>query len=162
MTRLVSELLVLAHVSGIIVWLGCDLVVFTLSLSVLKRELPLGVRIERAELAEKIDWWVLIAFLVTLPLGVSIAWLRGYPLFETSWLSLKLALYGVIVVIAMFILTSAGATSALLKEIGTEGADVDALEKRVRRRVIGLAPPVVVIFACILASLFVALNPYRF
>ena len=65
----------------------------------------------------------------------------------------------------MFILTSAGATSALLRQMGGDGVGPDeiaVLEGRVRQRVLGLAPPVLVIFVCILASLFVALNPYRF
>ena len=164
MARIASEALVLAHVFAVIVWLGFDLIVFSLSMSLLNRELSIDVRVERATLAERIDWWVLVAFMGTFPLGLAISMMRGSSLFGTSWLSLKLVFYGIIVLIAMVILTGAGSTSAILRRIAEVGSgdEREALEAQLRRRVLWLAPPVLLIFFCILANLYIALNPYRF
>ncbi len=64
------SLAILFHVLCIIVWLGADLVVFSLSMSLLKRHLPIAIRVERAHIAEMVDKWVLRSFLLTMPVGI--------------------------------------------------------------------------------------------
>lgn len=161
MTEWLIEILALFHVFLIVVWLGTDLVVFALSMSLLNRNLPIAVRLDRAHVAETIDRWVLISFLLTIPVGLALVYLRGWSLFDTPWLSLKLTLFGVIVVISIAMLTGAGGTTQTLKRIAAGSHEVAALEMHLRKRVLVMAPPVLAIYACILAIIFVSLHPER-
>lgn len=161
MMRLTHDLLLLVHVLLIVVWLGGDLVVFWLSMSLLKRELPIAVRLDRAHIAEVIDRWVVIALLLTIPIGFSLAHMSGYRLFETPWLSLKLAFFGIILLVGIGILTGAAGTTQTLKSIAERQGDVEALEARLRRRILVMAPPAVTIHVCIVIIIFIALTKYR-
>ena len=159
--ELVREILVLLHVLLVIVWLGTDLVVFSLSMSLLNRKLPIAIRVDRAHVAEKIDRWVLKSFLLTVPVGLVLVRLGHYSVVRTPWLGLKLACFGLIVVISVAILTGAGGTTQTLERIAAGGADSQLLEARLRTRVLAMAPPVLIIYALILFILFVSLNPGR-
>lgn len=47
--EIVAGLLLWIHVMLIFIWLGCDFVVFSLSWSLMNRELPIDVRVVRVE-----------------------------------------------------------------------------------------------------------------
>lgn len=158
---LLRELLVLFHVFLVIVWLGTDLVVFCLSLSLLDKRLPILIRLDRAHVAEVIDSWVLKSFLLTIPLGLLLVYLSGQSLSRSPWLALKLSFFGCIVVISIAILTGAGGTRQTLEKIAAGAGDADALEAHLRKRVLVMAPPVLFIYALILLILFISLNPGR-
>jgi len=139
-------------------WLGMDLVVFALSLSLLNRGLPILTRVERAHIAEKIDYWVLVAFVLTLPIGLVLARLKAWPLLDTPWLTLKLAFFGIITLIAVAILTGAAGTPKTLKPVSGGGGDIEALEARLRTGVIVMAPLALTIHLSILMMVFITLN----
>lgn len=156
---LVGDLLETFHVLLVVVWLGADLVVFGLSLSLLDTTLPDAVRLDRAKTAQRIDAWVLRAFLLTPPVGLVLAQLRGWPLFGTPWLALKLALLAGIFLLAVVVLTGASGTTRTLERIaGASGAERAPLEAVLRRRVLGLMPPVLAIYALLVVALHVALS----
>lgn len=157
-----ANLVQTAHIVGIVVWLGSDFTVFALSLSLLDRKLPIAVRIDRARLAQRFDGWVLWAFLATPPLGIWLAWLRGYELFATSWLALKMAMLGVIFLIAVAIVAGAAGTTTLLEQIAEGSGDVERLERQLRKRVIGLAYPVLALHLLLVAMIFVAVAKWVF
>jgi len=152
------------HVLLIVVWLGVDLAVFTLSFGSLDRTQPIAVRLDRARMAERFDFWVLKAFLLTTPLGLLLLRFRGYDLFATSWLSLKVAMMGVIFIIAVGVIAVAGAggTTAALERIAEQPADVERLERELRDRVIRLAYPIWALYLTLIAMIFVALTKWIF
>jgi hypothetical protein len=154
----IRALLLLTHIFLIIVWLGTDLVVFGLSMSLLKRGLPIAIRIDRAHIAEVIDRFVLYSFLLTMPVGLSLARLDRLALFATGWLSLKLVFFGVILLMGVTMLTGAAGTTQTLENIGAGKGDVEALESDLRRRIIWLAFPVQVVYLSILAIIFIAVR----
>jgi Predicted integral membrane protein (DUF2269) len=152
------SLVILFHVLCIIVWLGADLVVFSLSLSLLKRKLPIAIRVERAHIAELVDKWVLRSFLATMPVGLYLLYSRGIQPFDSPWMSMKLALFGIIILMAITMLTGAAGTTQTLRKIETGGGDVERLEASLRSRVIWLAYPVLVVYTCILAILYLMIE----
>jgi hypothetical protein len=153
---LLTDLLILLHVLLVVVWLGFDFVVFALSLSLLKRELSPTIRLERAHLAEVIDKYVLIAFLATMPLGVLLTYLRGWSVAATPWLGLKLIFFGVIVLLAIRILTGAAGTTQTLKQLVAGAGEAETLEVRLRQNVIGMAPYALGLHLCIIVMIFLA------
>ncbi len=155
------QLLLLLHILLIVVWLGFDLVVFSLSVSLLKRDISPARRLERAHVAEVLDRWVLIVFLLTLPVGFWLAYLKGWSVFETPWLMLKLIVMGVIILLAFVLLTGSAGTTAILKKLEDGDGNADELEADLRKRVIGLAPSALLIHLSIVAMIFIALNPNR-
>ena len=153
---LLTELLILLHVLLIAVWLGFGFVVFALSLSVLKRTLPLTIRLERAHLAEMLDKYALIAFLTTMPLGVLLTYLRGWSVAATPWLGLKLIFFGVILLLAMRVLTSAAGTTHTLKQMGAGRGERETLESKLRQNVLRMAPYALGLHLCIILMIFLA------
>jgi hypothetical protein len=157
-----TDLLLLFHVFCVIVWLGCDLVVFCLSLSTLKRDLPTLVRADRAHVAEVIDRYVLYAYLLTMPVGMLLAYSRGlWPIINWDWLILKLALFGVVLMLAVVLVTGAAGTTQTLKKLAAGEGDAEELEAKLRKGVIGLAPWALAIHFSILAVAFIALTRGR-
>ncbi len=153
------DIVLLIHVFLAIVWLGCDLVVFSLSLSLLNRELPAVVRADRAHIAEVIDKYVLIAYILTIPVGALLAYQRGFwPITAIPWLMLKLALFGVIILLAIAILTGASGTTTTLTQIVAGEDDTEALEAKLRKGVIGMAPVALGIHFSIVAIIFIAIT----
>ena len=159
--ELVADLLVLVHVLLVIFWLGTDVVVFGLSMSLLNRSTPIAIRIDRAQVAHVIDGWVLKSFLLTVPVGLTIAWLRGLDVLATPALALKVALMAVMFVLAVFMITGASATASQLQRIAQRPPDEEAIEADLRRRVIRMAFPVQAVYLLVIVSLFVALTPAR-
>lgn len=159
--ELLRELLILIHIILVIVWLGVDFVVFSLSFSLLKRELPIEVRLDRARLADKFDGWVVSASMAIIPTGIALAWLGGHKLFIAPWLAFKLFFFGIILLIMIWIFATAGTegTVALLKSIQSGEGNLEDLETKLRKRVIFYAPPVLAIHACIIAMIYIAMNP---
>ena len=153
---LLTELLILLHVVLIAIWLGFDLVVLTLSLSVLKRTLPLPIRLERAHLAEMIDKCALIAFLATMPLGVLLTYLRGWLVAATPWLGMKLIFFGVIFLLVMPILTSTARTTQTLKQMIAGKGEIETLEGKLRNHVLRMAPYALGLHLCIILMIFLA------
>lgn len=159
--NLFSELLLLFHVVCVVVWLGCDFVVFFLSLSLLNRRLPAVVRADRAHIAEVIDRYVLYSYLLTMPVGLALAYGRGWwPLWAMPWLMLKLAVFGVIILLAMILVRGAAGAGVTLQQVASGEGDIEALEGRLRKGVIGLAPWAVSIHLAILLAVFVAITPH--
>lgn len=155
--NLLPDLVLFVHVLLIVVWLGFDLVVFALSLSLLDRALPALIRLDRAHLAEVIDRYVLYAFLLTTPVGLWLTRLRGWSLTGTPWLSAKLILYGFIILMAIRILTGASGTKQILQQLADGAGDAEEHETRLRKNVIGMAPYALALHACIAAIIFIAL-----
>lgn len=153
---LFTDLLILFHVLLIVVWLGFDFVVFALSMSLLKRELPATIRLERAHLAEVIDKYVLIAFLLTMPIGAWLAYLRGWSVAMTPWLGLKMIFFGVIILLAIRILTGAAGTTQTLKQMVSGEGDNEMLESKLRQNVIGMVPYALGLHVCIIINIFIA------
>ena len=160
MSLLLGYTVTTMHVLIVVVWLGTDFTVFSLSMSLLDRELPIAVRIDRARLAERFDLWVLKAFLLTTPLGVLTAHLRGYDVFATPWLALKLALLAVIFLIAVVIITGAAGSTQILERIEARPAEAPALEAALRKRVLGLAVPVLALHGLLIAIIFLAVSKW--
>ncbi len=156
MMALLADVLILLHVLLIVVWLGFDFVVFALSLSLLKRELPAAIRLERAHLAEVIDQYVLIAFLATMPMGLTLAYLRGWSVATTPWLGLKMIFFGVIILLAIRILTGAAGTTNTLKQMVAGEGEIELLEGKLRQNVIGMAPYAVGLHLCLIVIIFIA------
>jgi hypothetical protein len=159
--ELAADLLVLVHVLLIVLWLGIDVVVFGLSMSLLNRGTPIALRIDRAEIAQRIDAWVLKSFLLTMPLGAAIAWLKGYDIFATPFLALKIAVMALIFILAVFMLTGASATTAQLRRIASDPPDREAIEADLRWRIIAMAYPVQGVYALVILNVFIALTPGR-
>ena len=153
---LFTDLLILLHVLLIVVWLGFDFVVFAWSLSLLKRELAAAIRLERAHLAEVIDKYVLIAFLLTMPIGLMLAYLRGWSVATTPWLGLKLIFFGVVILLAIRILTGAAGTTQTLKQMVAGEGERELLESKLRQNVIGMAPYAVGLHLCLIVMIFIA------
>ena len=156
--ELPTELLLLFHVLLAVVWLGCDFVVFWLSLSLLNREIPALIRADRAHVAEVIDRYVLISMVLMMPCGVLLAYVKGWPLMATPWLTLKLAVFGIIVLLAIILLTGASGTLGLLKKLAAGAGDAEELEAQVRKNVVGLAPAAIAIHLSLIAVIFIALT----
>lgn len=154
---LLPDIILFLHVLVIICWLGFDFIVFWLSMSLLKRELPPVVRLDRAHLAEVIDRYVLYAMLITTPLGAYLAYIKGWPLMATPWLSIKLIFYGVVILMAIMILTGAAGTKQVLQRIADGEGDREENEARLRKNVIGMAPYAIVLHVSIAAMVFIAL-----
>jgi len=156
--------LVFFHVLLVIVWLGLDFAVFTLSMGTIDRKQPIVVRIDRARMAERFDFWVLKAFLVTTPLGLVVAHIRGYDFVSESWIALKISIMGLIFFIALVLISGAAGTSVLLQRIADckTPEQAEKLEQSLRRRVIGLAYPVWVLYLCIMANVFIGLTKWIF
>lgn len=160
MNDLLPDLLLLFHLLCVIVWLGCDFVVFFLSLSLLNRALPVAVRADRAHVAEVIDKYVLYSYLLTMPVGVALAYWRGWwPLWAMPWLMLKLVVFGVIILLAIALVQGASGAGLTLKQIAAGAGDVEALEAKLRKGVIGLAPWAAAIHLAILIAVFIAITP---
>jgi hypothetical protein len=155
------DLLHLFHVLLIVVWLGFDFVVFAFSLSLLKQELAPALRLERAHLAEVLDRWVLIAFVLTIPVGLMLAYYKGWALAMLAvipWLRYKLMIFAVVVLLAIRLLTGASATTGILRQmVAGEGNQVE-LESQLRANVIRLAPYAIAIHLCLIAMIYVALT----
>lgn len=155
-----GDVLVVVHLLFIIVWLGTDLAVFGLSFSALNRSLPIAIRIDRVKVAQTIDRYVLIAFLLTTPVGLALAWARDLAVFDSPRLTAKLALMAVIFLLAVLILTGAAGTTQLLERIAAASAtERDGLEAELRRRVITMAYPVLAIYA--LMIVMIAISTHR-
>lgn len=155
--NLLPDLVLFAHVLLIVVWLGFDLVVFSLSLSLLKRELPAVVRLDRAHVAEVIDRYVLYAFLLTTPIGVWLTYLKGWSLMATPWLATKLILYGFIILMAIRILTGAAGTKQILQKLADGEGNAEEQESKLRQNVVGMAPYALALHLSIAAIIFIAL-----
>jgi hypothetical protein len=141
MYQLFTDLLLVAHLFFIVIWLGGDLVVFGLSLSLLDRKLPIAVRLDRAGLVEYLDRWVVYAYLVTLPLGVGLAWARGWwPIVAVPWLLAKVTVIGVLLLLAVKLIAGATGASQLLQQIAAAEDQAETLEAELRQRIRGLAP----------------------
>lgn len=105
-------------------------------------------------MAEVLDKYVLIAFLATIPLGVLLAYLRGWSVATTPWLGLKLLFFGVIILLAIRILTGAAGTTNTLKQM--VAGEMEILEHQLRQNVIGMAPSAVGLHLCLILIIFIA------
>jgi hypothetical protein len=76
-------------------------------------------------------------------------------------LRLKVIFFGIIILVSIGIITGATGTTQSLKRIAAGEGDIEALEAQLRRRVLVMAPPVLLIYACVLANIFIALNRHR-
>lgn len=160
MSDLLSDLLLLFHLLLVIIWLGCDFVVFFLSLSLLDRQLPAVVRADRAHVAEVIDRYVLYSYLLTMPVGLALAYWRGWwPIWAIPWLMLKLVVFGIIILLAVVLVLGASGAGATLQQLATGAGDNEELELKLRKGVIGLAPWAVAIHLAILVAVFIAITP---
>jgi hypothetical protein len=159
--NILVDLLHLFHVFLIVVWLGFDLIVFAFSMSLLKTELSPAIRLERAHLAEVIDRYVLIAFVLTIPVGLTLAYNKGWSLASLPvipWLRLKLTIFSIVILLAIRLLTGASATTGILRKlVAGEGNSVE-LESQLRANVIRLAPYAIAIHLCLLGMIFVSLT----
>ena len=87
-----TNLVLWIHIIFVVIWLGSDFVVFSLSMSLMNRNLPIDVRLDRAKLAQKFDMWVTKVFLATPFIGLTLAWLRWgsfEPLITLPWTDRK-------------------------------------------------------------------------
>jgi uncharacterized membrane protein len=162
--QLLAPLLTWIHVLLIVVWLGTDFIVFALSWSLKNRDLSVEVRLDRARLAQRFDMWVTRAFPLTPIVGIGIAWAKWgtlLPLFTTPWLALKLALMGLVFLLAVFLIAGASGTTDLLEEIRDASGNVDDLEARLRQRVNRLAVPALTLHVLLAAMILIALAGSR-
>ncbi len=160
LSELLGELLLLFHVFLFVIWLGFDLVVFSLSLSMRNRNLPIAVRIDRAHIAEKLDLYVTVAYTLVIPTGLALAYLRGWwPIWNIPWLMAKLAAFGVVVILAVVLVLGASGSGQILKKIEAGKGDVESLETQLRSGIHRLAPWALAIHLSILLTAFLALSP---
>ena len=159
LSELLGELLLLFHVFLMVVWLGADLIVFALSLSVRNRKLPAIVRADRAHIAESIDLYVTLSYVLVIPTGLALAYLRGWwPIWAMPWLMAKLAVFGIVIILAVVLVLGATGSGAILKKIAAGEGDSEALEAQLRQGIHRLAPWAIAIHLSILLTAFVALS----
>ena len=160
LTDLLGELLLLFHVFLMMFWLGSDLVVFGLSLSLRNRKIPAAIRADRAHIAETLDIYATLSYVLAMPTGLWLAYLRGWwPIWAMPWLMAKLAVFGVIIILAVVLVLGASGSGAILKKIVAGEGEVEALEAQLRKGINGLAPWAAAIHLSILVATFVALSP---
>ena len=70
-------------------WLVFDFVVYWLHFDIKNPEVPIERRIERAHVMHGIDRVVAYIFILTLPVGIALAYASGTSLFTTAWLNWK-------------------------------------------------------------------------
>ena len=161
MIEAITNLVLWVHVLLIVVWLGSDFIIFNLSFSLLKKDLPIDVRIDRAKLAHKYDMWVTKSFLLTPIIGLMLAYLRWRsfdPLFMLEWMSLKLTLFGIILLLAVMLITGASGTVQILEDIKSKSDQKELLEIKLRKRVINLAYPALALHFLIAMIIIIALT----
>ena len=160
LSELLGELLLLFHVFLFVIWLGFDLVVFSLSLSMRNRNLPIAVRVDRAHIAETLDFYVTVSYALVIPTGLALAYLRGWwPIWNIPWLMAKLVVFGVVVILAVVLVLGASGSGQILKKIAAGDGDTEALEAQLRSGIHHLAPWAAAIHLSILLTAFVALAP---
>ncbi|NOT63110.1 MAG: hypothetical protein HOP19_23120 [Acidobacteria bacterium] len=160
LSALLGELLLLFHVFLFVIWLGSDLVVFSLSMSLRNRALPIAVRLDRSHIAEQLDFYVLVSYVLAMPTGLALAYLRGWwPIASIPWLMAKLIVFGVVVILAVVLVLGASHSGMILKKIAAGEGDVEALENQLRSGIHRLAPWALAIHLSILLTAFVALSP---
>lgn len=157
---IVAGLLLWIHVILIVVWLGCDFVVFSLSWSLMNRELAIDVRLDRARLAQKFDMWVTKAFLITPFVGLALVYLKWRHLAAMvmlPWMVWKLILFAVILVMAILLIAGAAGTTGVLQAIKEGEGDEEELEQTLRKRVINLAYPAIALHILLAVIIVIAL-----
>ncbi len=160
MSEWLGEFLLLFHVFLFVIWLGFDLVVFSLSMSMRNRSLPIAVRVDRAHIAETLDFYVTVSYALVIPTGLALAYLRGWwPIWNIPWLMAKLIVFGVVVLLAVVLVLGASGSGQILKKIAAGEGDVEALEAQLRNGIHRLAPWALAIHLSILLTAFVALSP---
>jgi hypothetical protein len=85
-----------------------------------------------------------------------LTYLRGWSVAATPWLGLKLIFFGVIVLLAIRILTGAAGTTQTLKQLVAGAGEAETLEARLRQNVIGMAPYALGLHLCIIVMIFLA------
>ncbi|MBT3502709.1 MAG: hypothetical protein HOB40_09210 [Candidatus Marinimicrobia bacterium] len=148
------------HILFVVVWLGSDFVVFSLSWSLMNRDLPIDVRLDRAKLAQKFDMWVTKVFLATPVIGLVLAWLRWRsfsPLITLPWMNYKLILFGVILIMAIILITGAAGTVGVLQDIKDGKGDEESNEALLAKRVKELAYPAITLHILLALIIIIAL-----
>ena len=155
-----TNLVLWIHILFVVVWLGRDFVVFSLSMSLKNRDLPIDVRLDRAKLAQKFDMWVTKVFLATPLIGLSLAWLRWRsfePLITLPWMNLKLILFSVILIMAILLITGAAGTVGVLQDIKDGEGDEEENEAILKKRVKDLAYPAITLHILLSLIIIIAL-----
>lgn len=123
-------------------WLVFDFVVYWLHFDIKNPSVPLERRLERARVMHGIDRVVAYIFILTLPVGIALAWASDTPLFTTGWLNWKHVLYAVIVIAAFVLIPISGTALTNLRAIREDPSKADELNGRIRRNM-NVAMPVV-------------------
>jgi hypothetical protein len=94
--------------------------------------------------------WLWIAAIV----GALLGGLLGVVVFNSTWLSLKVALFGVVILVGNLLRVMPGTSSmAIMAQIYHEGSR-PAREDALRKRLSLTHPIILTIYACVLISLF--------
>jgi hypothetical protein len=110
---------------------------------------------ERSWLARyrRIDLWARWVW-VALIAGALLGGLIGLTVFNTTWLSLKVALFGVVILVGNALRLMPGTSSmALMAQIHREGSTPER-EDALYRRLSLTHPIILVMYACVIASVF--------
>jgi|TARA_Y100000310_G_scaffold253669_1_gene260563 hypothetical protein len=126
----------------------------------MNRELPIDVRLDRARLAQKFDYWVMKAFLITPFVGIVLTYLKWSSfegVFYRPWMNVKLIFFGIILIMAVLLVAGAAGTTGILEAIKNKEGDKEKLEKSLRKRVINLAYPAITLHILLAAIIIIAL-----
>jgi len=113
-------------------WLLFDFIVFWLHFGVKDETRALENRLERARIMHAIDTVVAYVFLLMLPSGIILCFVTGTAIFETAWLNWKHALYGIIILDALFLMPISGTAMRNLKAIDAGAVNVAELNREIR------------------------------
>ena len=138
-------------------WLVFDFVVYWLHFDIKDPAVPLERRLERARVMHGIDRVVAYVFVLTLPVGIALAYASGTALFTTGWLNWKHAMYAVIVVAALVLIPISGTALRNLEAIRQGAADAEALNHEIKRHMNFAMPVVFLVWILIVVMSVVSL-----
>jgi hypothetical protein len=151
-----------ASLSFVIVWFAwvaamawCVAIVYVF---VLQHRLESGLELSNSArrwlaLYRRVDLWARWVW-VALIAGALLGGLIGLTVFNTTWLSLKVALFGVVILVGNALRLMPGTSSmALMAEIYRDGSTPER-ENALYRRLSLTHPIILVMYACVVASVF--------
>lgn len=134
------------HAFMVTAWLLLDFIVFWLHFGVKDDTRPIELRLERARIMHRVDQVVAYLFLLTLPVGIILCFVTDTAIFSTTWLNWKHALYGIIIIDALYLLPISGTAVRNLTAIEQGAENVAELNHQIKTNMNKGMPAVLLIW----------------